>query len=92
MRGKKKNNLMSIKLKHTNNEGISISGFKSSQIFEEIEAGIKQHPEITQEINAVYEFLLTNESGKKQSWTIDLKNGNISAKKTRKSRLCTYLE
>jgi putative sterol carrier protein len=69
-----------LKANPTNGTSLIVSGFKSSTIFAEIEAGIKQNPNLVKEFDAVYEFALT--SGKeKVSFTVDLKAGKVYAGK-----------
>eukprot|EP01080_Neovahlkampfia_damariscottae_P002962 gene2962-4972_t len=58
---------------------VSIAGFKSSAVFDEIQKGLKETPSLVKEFEVIYEFKLTNSSGKTQSWTVDLKDGKVMA-------------
>lgn len=64
----------------TESDSLRVKGFVSSNFFVELSKSLKEHPEIVEEVGAVYEFALTNEAGEKQSWTVDIKNGKGSVK------------
>ncbi|KND01054.1 uncharacterized protein SPPG_04146 [Spizellomyces punctatus DAOM BR117] len=60
--------------------GVAVPGFKASQIFETLKAGIEAGSEQdrkarVQKVKAVFQFDVTNSEGKSTSWYIDLKNG-----------------
>ncbi|KAL2911980.1 hypothetical protein HK105_208527 [Polyrhizophydium stewartii] len=62
--------------------GVSVPGFASSKIFEQVEAGIKSTPSaarsaLVKKTNAVFGFDISNGSST-QSWFVDLKNGEGS--------------
>lgn len=59
--------------------GINVDGFKSSQIFNQIAQNMK--PEIIKELDAVYEFSLTNSAKKQESFVVDCKKGAVSVGK-----------
>eukprot|EP00002_Diphylleia_rotans_P015654 TRINITY_DN302_c0_g1_i1.p2 TRINITY_DN302_c0_g1~~TRINITY_DN302_c0_g1_i1.p2 ORF type:complete len:259 (-),score=84.00 TRINITY_DN302_c0_g1_i1:218-994(-) len=52
---------------------VSVAGFASSQLFEEMSAGIAADPSVAKKVNGVIQFDISA-GDKKQSWTVDLKN------------------
>lgn len=54
---------------------IKVAGFKSSDIFEQLVAGLKTNSDLVSKIKAVYRFNLEDANGKTASWLVDLKNG-----------------
>ncbi len=67
---------------------ISVEGFNSSKVFEEIANKVQSNAALAKEIDGVYEFQLTNSKGKSQSWTVDLKKVKVFAGKSDKPE-CT---
>ncbi|KAJ3237151.1 hypothetical protein HDU81_009907 [Chytriomyces hyalinus] len=62
---------------------VAVSGFESSQLFVEIENGLKTSPKAQAEaavkkVKAVFQFDVKNAAGTVQTWTLDLKNGTGS--------------
>ncbi|TPX53386.1 hypothetical protein PhCBS80983_g06299 [Powellomyces hirtus] len=62
---------------------VAVPGFASSKIFEQIQAGWAAAPASSKaaqvkKIKSVFGFEITNADGKKQSWYVDLKNGDGS--------------
>jgi putative sterol carrier protein len=74
----------------TNSNGLVVTGYKSSQIFVELAQGIKENPELVKEIGAVYEFQVKGASGH-QSWTLDLKKGQVLLGKSVDKADCTLI-
>jgi putative sterol carrier protein len=69
---------------------VNVEGFKSSAVFSEILNGLNESPDLVKEFGVVYEFKLTNASGKTQSWTVDLKDSKVVASAPSKSD-CTII-
>ncbi|KAI8911112.1 SCP2 sterol-binding domain-containing protein, partial [Gorgonomyces haynaldii] len=64
---------------------VSVAGFKSSEIFEQIKSGLEQMPAATKQetikkVNGVFEMVV-KAGGKEQSWTLDFKKGSVSVGK-----------
>ena len=63
--------------KQPKEQSIVVDGFKSSKIFEDIHAVLKDSKiaaQIVDEFKAVYQFDISNpENSKNQVWTLDLK-------------------
>lgn len=74
----------------TNGQSLTVAGFKCSQIFSEIAAGLKESPEIIKEFNSIYEFVLKRDSTI-QSWSVDLKKGNVYLGKPTEKADCTLI-
>lgn len=58
---------------------VSVPGFESSSVFEQISSGFASTPEetkakILKQIKSIFQFNVKNSSGKVQSWYLDLKN------------------
>jgi sterol carrier protein 2 len=62
---------------------VSVPGFGSSPIFEQIRAGLETLPEAervanVKKVQGIFQFDVKNAEGKTQSWALDLKNGGGS--------------
>ena len=62
---------------------VSVAGFGSSALFEQIKTGIDAAPEAdrianVKKVQGVFQFDVKNGEGKVQSWSLDLKNGTGS--------------
>ncbi|KND01081.1 uncharacterized protein SPPG_04173 [Spizellomyces punctatus DAOM BR117] len=60
--------------------GVAVPGFASSKVFEQIETGLKAASPAAKaaqvkKIKSIFAFEITNAEGKKQTWFVDLKNG-----------------
>lgn len=66
---------------------MSVPGFKSSPVFDQIKAGIEglgetERKQTLKQVNGLFEIIVKNAEGKEQSWTLDLKNeGKVYAGK-----------
>ncbi|KAI9008103.1 hypothetical protein BC832DRAFT_553111 [Gaertneriomyces semiglobifer] len=63
-----------------NGGSVAVSGFASSKVFEAISAGLNSASSAARlgqvkKIKSIFAFEITNSDGKKQSWFVDLKNG-----------------
>jgi len=66
-----------------NSGSVAVAGFKSSDLFEQIRAGLESSSDEERVANvkkaqAVFQFDIKNAEGKTQSWALDLKNGKGS--------------
>jgi len=52
---------------------VTVAGFASSALFEQIAAGIKADPSLVDKVKGVLQFDLKDSAGKEQSWFLDLK-------------------
>ncbi|TPX59330.1 hypothetical protein PhCBS80983_g02516 [Powellomyces hirtus] len=60
-------------------KGVAVPGFESSQVFETLKMGVEtgsdeERKARVQKVKAIFQFDITNTSGKTASWYIDLKN------------------
>jgi putative sterol carrier protein len=60
------------------NQGISVPGYKASEIFENVKRMLEVDAQRLTKINGIYQFDIIKGDSEKQSWTVDLKNGTIS--------------
>ncbi|KAJ3274762.1 hypothetical protein HK104_004025, partial [Borealophlyctis nickersoniae] len=63
--------------------GVEVPGFVAGKIFKQIETGLNAlgssgRVALVKKIKAVFAFDVTNKEGKKQSWFVDIKNGEGS--------------
>jgi len=79
---------VSVEKSPANATGLSVAGYKTSQIFIELAQGIKDHPELVKEIGAIYEFQVKGKDGI-QAWTLDLKKGQVYLGKSQEKADCT---
>ncbi|ORY06828.1 sterol-binding-like protein, partial [Basidiobolus meristosporus CBS 931.73] len=62
---------------------VVVDGFQASNVFKQIEAGMKasspqQRKDNVQKVKGVFQIDIKNAEGKQQSWTLDMKNGEGS--------------
>jgi len=57
----------------TAGSALAVEGFESSAVFEQIAAGLQADPAAAKQVNATFQFNLTNTQGKEQQWTVDLR-------------------
>jgi 3-hydroxyacyl-CoA dehydrogenase/3a,7a,12a-trihydroxy-5b-cholest-24-enoyl-CoA hydratase len=54
------------------------SSFQSAAVFDELKQAVEKDPSLVSKVKGVFRFDITNASGKKKSWVVNLKDGNGS--------------